>query len=239
MNAGYRLFALLLVLGPISPSIKIQESRANFRRAIAVPSCGPVCAPYTIERPTVVKEVIKEVVKEVPLAVVSPYPVIATQTVAVPVYSYVNAPGYIPGATYGSVLQGHQSAEQDANRIADIVLQKLEQRLRLPQQNQLSPNQNNSSDGSGPPAVRNSVQGAGKGEGVLQSRCAACHSGGSPASGLSFIEGGRVKQVSADTRIAIYDAVYEGRMPPPKTGGQPLSDQEVDSVRVWMKQRQR
>jgi len=182
----------------------------------------------TYQKPVVIKEVIKEYV---PVAIPTAYPL-----VAVPVYSYVNAPGYIPGATYGSVMQPQQTGGIDADKIADLVMQKLEKRLKL------TPEVPMSSDGDGPPTIKGASKTGAKTEfltkavGLLQTKCASCHSGSAiSGGGLSLFDAGKQpKAMSAETRIAVYDAVYEGRMP---KGGTAMSDQDVELVRLWMRQK--
>lgn len=252
---------LVLVVAVILAFIPTTESNAQYGRVV-VSGCGHNYG-YSHQK-QIVKEVI---VKEfVPVAVPTAYPL-----VAVPVYSYVNAPGYTPGATYGSVLQPQVAVQQattqaagafDADKIAELVYQRLEKRLKLvpevpgagAQNGGISPggispggiSSGGISSGGispgeagGPPPIKSAskAESVAKAVALLRSKCASCHSGAADSGGnLSlFTDSRQLKQLPAETRIAVYDAIYEGRMP--KNNGQAMSDQEVELVRLWMRQK--
>lgn len=182
---------------------------ASFAAVSTVQATG--CRTHVVRVNKVVEnKVVKEVVKEfVPVALPVAYPV-----VAVPVYSYVNAPGYAPPI-----------ASDSADRIADIVIKRLEAKFGA-----------KGNGGDGPPAVRGGTNTAGDAVKILTNRCASCHSGqATTGGGLSFFEANRtIKAINREVRWDILDAVYEGRMP---KGSPALSDEEVDAIRQWARQR--
>jgi hypothetical protein len=195
----------------------------------------------------------------VPVAVPVSYP-----TVAVPIYSYINA-GYIaPGYGYPAVSAypaspyqampgypgyaqgygqgygqsyGQQSLNADA--IADLVIRRLEQRLNSPPGGSSpgGPPGGSPHQPSGPPKVQpTSMVDAGQAHSLLVSKCATCHSGnGSKGGGFAFISNNKqVLNISREKRWDIYDQVYQGTMP---KNGQPLTDQETELIRLWARQK--
>lgn len=226
--------AILAALASSAGAQHCSHGRVIHGRTVVVSHVAPVIhhAPTVIVK----KEVVVE--KEyIPVAVPTAYPLIA-----VPVYSYVNAPGYVPGASFGSVMQPQAHADTErisADRIADLVMRRLEQRLRLAPGGEAP----GGSHGDGPPAVKGPAakgpaakSDLSKAVGILTNRCASCHSGGASAGGgfSMFTAARELKALDAQARIDIYDAVYEKRMP---KGGTPLSDEEVEEIRVWMRKR--
>lgn len=223
--------------------------------AILLPTAAvdgaPPCYAPTYYAPTYAPTIIKrEVVKEyVPYAVPTAYPILA-----LPVYSYVNAPGYVPGfapaAGYGSILQPPaqtQAQAIDTDKIAELVFQKLEKRGVVPPaanpmlQNPGTQNPGTQSPGGPPPVAKPGVrvdqqEAATKVAALFQAKCFSCHSGAATAGGglVLFDADKSLKWLTSDARIAVYDAIYEARMP---KDSQALSDQDVELVRLWLKQK--
>lgn len=218
-----RLFCILVIAGAISSQAKAQY-------------CGSYSYGHSYVAPTIIKE---RIVKEyVPTVALNPYPVLA-----VPVYSYVSAVGYTPGAGYGSVIQQQQAPQQQqdnsdaiAERIATKILAKIEQRL-TPATNNGQQQQQEQQDG--PPPITNGVKPSDfmtKAVTILQNKCAICHSGSAASGGLSLFNPDKtLKPMSAELLIKVYDSVYEGRMPK-GNDVKPLSDQEVEYIRLWMRE---
>ncbi len=247
MSTGKTIGALIVVAAVAAVAITPTTTQAQGRRTVIVAAnnghsnncyVAPAYVAPTYAAPAYVAPVYKEYI---PVAVPTAYPV-----VAVPVYSYVNAPGF----SFGSVMQGQQQAVvTDNEKVADLVVEKLKrQGLIGPNQGIISP-----PDNGGPPAIKpnqavapsvaptvapkvDTTGFAAKAEALIGTKCASCHSGTAKAgAGLAFFdETKKLVKMGAEDRIQIYDSIYEGRMP---KNGTPFTDQEVEWVRVWMRQK--
>lgn len=245
MNIGRFLGAAAVVVAAVVlATVPASHSQAQHRRTVVVnggtcatPTFSGVVAPVTTYGGTYsAGHVVKEYV---PVAIPTAYP-----AVAVPVYSYVNAPSYVPGAVYGSVMQGPGGSSDE--KVADLVVEKLKkQGLVGPGVQPVAPVPPGEDTG-GPPAVKTGVAPkvgavdtkdfAAKAEALLTAKCATCHGGQAKAGGgyAFFDDTKKLIKMGAEDRIEIYDSIYEGRMP---KNGTPFTDQEVEWVRVWMRQR--
>ena len=243
MNIGKMVGAMAVIAAVVAVAIiPTTTAQAQGRRTVIVTNNGhsnycypaPAYVAPAYAAPAYVAPVYKEYI---PIAVPTAYPV-----VAVPVYSYVNAPGF----SFGSVMQGQQQAvATDNEKVADLVVEKLKrQGLIGPNQGIVSP-----PDNGGPPAVKpnqavapsvipkvDTTGFAAKAEALIGAKCASCHSGTAKAgAGIVFFdEAKKLVKMGAEDRIQIYDSIYEGRMP---KNGTPFTDQEVEWVRVWMRQK--
>ncbi len=165
--------------------------------------------------------------------------------VPVPVYSYVNAPGYVQGGVIQApqqvVAQPQQQAVQQPSveQIADLVVQKMQAAGLRPGY----PVSTNNGAFGPPPAVKkpgvlpSAVPWAGSSEveAILVKKCANCHGGdGSAGGGLVFFNNNRLVKLTREQKFDIFDACYENVMP---KGGPYLSDDEVEKVRKWAKAR--
>lgn len=240
MSMGRMIVVVAVIAAVVVAAVPTTTAQAQHRRTVIVANNGHsnYCYPAPAYIAPVAQNYVAPVYKEyVPVAVPTAYPV-----VAVPVYSYVNAPGF----SFGSVMQGHQQAAvTDNEKVADLVVEKLKrQGLIGPGQGIISP-----PDNGGPPAVKpnqavapsvvpkvDTTGFAAKAEALIGTKCASCHSGAAKAgAGLAFFdEAKKLVKMGAEDRIQIYDSIYEGRMP---KNGTPFTDQEVEWVRVWMRQK--
>lgn len=186
----------------------------------------------------------------IPVAVPVSYP-----TVAVPIYSYVNAgyvppgvaypavaypnvpgyPGYAPVPAPAAVAPAAPNTDAIADAITDKVIQNLIKRgILAPQGNQNpDPPQGVAPRGNPPPAV-GAAPVPGNVVALLTTKCASCHNAGSAdknGGGIAlFDENKKLLNLSRETRWDVYDQCYEEKMP---KGGPRLSDQEVEMIRKW------
>lgn len=201
-----RIIGVLILIGAIvCISLSPQPSKGFGCKRVKVFRNNVAVQKVVVQKQVVVAQEV------VPVAVPVAYPAIA-----VPVYSYVNAPGYVPG-----VSQVHGQSQADI--IADLVIKKLEAKFG---QGVLG--------GGGPPKAVGTNGYVQQAVVLLQNRCASCHSDNAKAGGgHSFFTGGTLKDnLSLTTYVDMYNAVYEKRMP---KGQATLSDQEVALIRILMK----